>query len=910
MSDNTRKTVITSQHVEDYLNCPTKCYLRHSGNEERINSYTEWSLLQSNRYKKLAEQHLAGSYDDACVIRNSTITPSKDQQSWQLSLNTSCKTDKLSSSIHALSKGKEIIPIRFVVRNKLTSNDKVLLAFDALILSQLLDIPIGKGEILSGTAFKSRKISLSPLLGELRKIIRAISKILTSATPPKLSLNKHCTECVFQTRCYQQAKESDDLSLLASLSEKEKVKLNGKGIFTVTQLSYTFRPRRRSKRTADKPEKYHHSLKALATRENKIHVIGKPELKIAGTPVYLDVEGIPDEEFYYLIGIKIQVEDLSETHSFWADSRDDERNIWHQFIDTTSKIENPVFIHYGGYETTFLKRMIERYGCEESLEGRFNDHSINLLSIIYAKIYFPGYTNGLKEIAQYLGFKWNEESASGLQSLAWRGQWEHSGNVSLKERLIHYNQDDSEALSVVTNAIINLTQQDIASNSDSIVDASTLKPAHATKLGHFKSDISHFEQINNAARWDYQRNRIYIRSGLKTKIATTTTKRKKNCRVEMVIKWKVSRTCPECGKQYPKKGKVITRTMHELLFGRDSMKRRLVRYEFQTYICRSCGHKYGLDKRFGHPTRKYGWNVLSYFVFNTIELCVSQNTVVRNLNDMLGFDLHRSNVGNMKTRAAKYYTETRDKILQRIISGPIIHVDETKANLQGKRAYVWVLTNMKEVVFILTESREADFIQDLLSDFNGVLISDFYSAYDSIECEQQKCLVHIMRDLNDETLKHPFDEEFRQLANEFADLVRPMVETVDRYGLKKHFLNKHLKAVDRFYASLENTDYRSELVKKYTKRFIKNRDKLFTFLRHDGVPWNNNNAEHAIKAFAILRNVISGPSTKRGTEDYLVLLSVCRTCEYQGINFFDFLRSGEKDFADYRRKPLEANTSL
>ena len=167
-----------------------------------------------------------------------------------------------------------------------------------------------------------------------------------------------------------------------------------------------------------------------------------------------------------------------------------------------------------------------------------------------------------------------------------------------------------------------------------------------------------------------------------------------------------------------------------------------------------------------------------------------------------------------------------------------------------------------------------------------------------------------MRDLNDETLKHPFDEEFRQLANEFADLVRPMVETVDRYGLKKHFLNKHLKAVDRFYASLENTDYRSELVKKYTKRFIKNRDKLFTFLRHDGVPWNNNNAEHAIKAFAILRNVISGPSTKRGTEDYLVLLSVCRTCEYQGINFFDFLRSGEKDFADYRRKPLEANTSL
>jgi hypothetical protein len=36
----------------------------------------------------------------------------------------------------------------------------------------------------------------------------------------------------------------------------------------------------------------------------------------------------------------------------------------------------------------------------------------------------------------------------------------------------------------------------------------------------------------------------------------------------------------------------------------------------------------------------------------------------------------------------------------------------------------------------------------------------------------------------------------------------------------------------------------------------KNRDKLFTFLEYDGVSWNNNNAEHAIKAFARLREFI------------------------------------------------------
>jgi hypothetical protein len=76
------------------------------------------------------------------------------------------------------------------------------------------------------------------------------------------------------------------------------------------------------------------------------------------------------------------------------------------------------------------------------------------------------------------------------------------------------------------------------------------------------------------------------------------------------------------------------------------------------------------------------------------------------------------------------------------------------------------------------------------------------------------------------------------------------------------------------------------------KRIDKNKDKLFTFLDHDGVPWNN--AEHAVRAFTRLRNGMS-TSTPRGTIDYCILLSLQQTLKYRGIEFLDFLRSARTD---------------
>jgi hypothetical protein len=98
--------------------------------------------------------------------------------------------------------------------------------------------------------------------------------------------------------------------------------------------------------------------------------------------------------------------------------------------------------------------------------------------------------------------------------------------------------------------------------------------------------------------------------------------------------------------------------------------------------------------------------------------------------------------------------------------------------------------------------------------------------------------------------------------------------------------------------------YHSEGALKFKERFEKNSDKLFTFLSYDGVPWNNNNAEHAVKAFARLRRNIIGLSSPKGIEADLILLSICETCKYSGVDFLDFLRSGKKDINAFAKQRL------
>jgi hypothetical protein len=285
-------------------------------------------------------------------------------------------------------------------------------------------------------------------------------------------------------------------------------------------------------------------------------------------------------------------------------------------------------------------------------------------------------------------------------------------------------------------------------------------------------------------------------------------------------------------------------------------------------------------------------------MYQNIDLHLPQLSIESSMSKLFGLRLPRGWANKMKMAAAQSYAVTYDRLLEKLCSGQLLHVDETSINVRGVNGYVWALTSMEEVVYFFTPSREGNTIRELLKNFSGVLVSDFYAAYDAIECPQQKCLIHFIRDLNSAILDHPYDEALKQLAGTFTEMVKPIVDTVECHGLKKRFLRKFRKSVDHFYNHL--TEYNvGESAGKLIERLQKNRNKMFTFLEFDNVPWNNNNAEHAVKAFALQRRMIEGVTTERGLQDSLVLLSVCQTCKCKNVDFLHFLRSGSKDIDDF-----------
>lgn len=195
--------LITSHLFEAYLKCQTKCFLRSLNRRPAANGYSDWVRAQQASYlsegiKRLTE----GAAQNECITRPIT---GQDVQSvkWRLALETTARVQNLESTIHAVERrvleGRDNLalfsPIRFIFTNKLHRDDKLLLAFDALVLSELLGRQVGAGKIIHGNSCATLSVKTDALVTEVRRANEKISALLSANSAPELVLNHHCPKC-------------------------------------------------------------------------------------------------------------------------------------------------------------------------------------------------------------------------------------------------------------------------------------------------------------------------------------------------------------------------------------------------------------------------------------------------------------------------------------------------------------------------------------------------------------------------------------------------------------------------------------------------------------------------------------------------------------------------------------------
>lgn len=355
-------------------------------------------------------------------------------------------------------------PVLIVGIHKISKKQKFHLAFIAFVLAKIQNEKSKQGTII-GLVNKSHKIGLNSFYKEIVLVLKDLHSwrnISISESPP-LILNKHCALCQFKKACRDQAVKINHLSLLNNISTlKQYRKYERKDIFTVNQLSYLYRPRKQRKRSRNSPAiKHSLELQALVLRTGKTYLHKPPQIQRKQTELFLDIEGNPDTQSFYLIGILICEEENSMYYSFWADATDNEIRIWRQVFNLLKKYPNCPIYHYGNYDAKALATLGKRYGIEIKI---ISEQLININTLIYGKVYFPLYSNSLKEIGEFIGARWSFPDPSGLQTLIWRYHWEKTKILKYKNQLIAYNKEDCMALKMLTEFLTVVKE-----NEDSIL---------------------------------------------------------------------------------------------------------------------------------------------------------------------------------------------------------------------------------------------------------------------------------------------------------------------------------------------------------------------------------------------------------------------------------------------------------
>ena len=284
------------------------------------------------------------------------------------------------------------------------------------------------------------------------------------------------------------------------------------------------------------------------------------------------------------------------------------------------------------------------------------------------------------------------------------------------------------------------------------------------------------------------------------------------------------------------------------------------------------------------PRAALGHHLISLTSWFHYGLGVTIDQIIDILSYHLQTELTPGGLINAWQRLSEILLAWYEQIAEEAKSSAYLHADETGWRINGQGCWLWCFANDRNCYYMIEYCRGSPVVQKFFTEeFDGVLITDFWAAYDSVDAaDRQKCLPHLLREL-EKVAKRNDSAEWQAFAKRLRRLRRDGIRLRKRSDFAPKRYQSRIDQLNRRVGQMAHEEHADADAKRLTKRLRRYGEYLFTFLDYLYVTADNNFGERQIRPAVILRKNSQSNRSDRGAATQAVLMSVYRTLRLRGL---------------------------
>ena len=366
--------------------------------------------------------------------------------------------------------------------------------------------------------------------------------------------------------------------------------------------------------------------------------------------------------------------------------------------------------------------------------------------------------------------------------------------------------------------------------------------------------------------------------------------------------------CPDCGGKLNECSDTRDRLIEDIP---ETTRIEVVRHVIHRDWCPVCRKTVEPVVTEALPKASIGNGILVLCAWLHFSLGNTISQILEVFNYHLQFKMSPGGLVQMWHRLADILYSWYEEIIEDIQNAGVLHGDETGWRVNGKTHWLWCFTSKKATIFTIERSRAGPVVLEFIKEcFDGVFVSDFWGAYNVLSCAQQKCLVHLLRDLERVWKAKDSRGDWPKFSKKLKRLIRDAIrlwyrmDTMDEatYQSRRERIEKRLQL-------LIDHEWTNKEARRLVKRLRRHQDQVFTFLYNPEVPFDNNFGERSIRGAVIMRKNSFNNRSDKGAKTQSVLMSVFFTLKQRGLNPVDTVKKALKIYIKTGNLPKLAELS-